>query len=391
MQPLDAYTLLLVNAVFNGFAAAGWALLAGVFRMAPRASWLMVATHLCRVLAISCDGHSAGWPLWASDAFYEITTVATVGLLALAVRRMLRLGPGWRDIALTGGLSAAAIFALALAGERSGMLVALSVGVAGLGTLAGRDVIQGAGPGLARWVTALLVTPYLLLLTIGATRIVVLLSRHGRADPLFSAGRHASALVGSVWLVLTMAISVSLMALLVWRLVGRVEHLTRRDPMTNTLNRRAIGDAMQKLQALSERGHPFALILIDIDHFKRINDEFGHAGGDAALLHFVTVMRSCLRELDRLGRLGGEEFCALLPHTRVDAAALVAERMRAALQARPLAWRERQIAMTASFGVVAGMGNDPSGETALALADRQVYRAKDAGRNRVCMAREAFG
>ena len=189
-----------------------------------------------------------------------------------------------------------------------------------------------------------------------------------------------------------MAISDSLMALLVWRLVGRVEHLTRRDPMTDTLNRRAIADEVQLLQARRERGHAFALVLMDIDHFKRVNDELGHAAGDAALLHVVRVVRGGLREGDRLGRLGGEEFCALLPYTTAEAAALVAERMRAALQAQTLLWRGQRVELTASFGVAGGRANDPAGEASMARADEQVYRAKGEGRNRVCVApAEAFG
>ncbi len=389
MQALDAPTLLLVNALFNAFAGAGWALLAGVFRMAPRASWLMVAAHACRVLALILGDLPDMWPPALADALLELLSLGAVSLLALALRRMVRLDSRRRDVAVISALSALGIVASELAGMRIGGLIALSAGTCLLGLGAARDVVSGVGPGLARWVTALMAFPYLVLALAAVARIVRLLSQH-ELDPLLEIGRHAGAVGSSLGLVLTMGISVALMALLVQRVVGRIEHLTRRDAMTNTLNRRAISDQMQTLQALRERGHGFALILIDIDHFKRINDDHGHAAGDAALLHFVAVMGACLRELDQLGRLGGEEFCALLPHTSVAAAAQVAERMRVALQSRPVVWRERSIDITASFGVVAGQGNDPQGETALALADRQVYRAKGEGRNRVCVAAEAL-
>ncbi|MDY0748885.1 GGDEF domain-containing protein [Paucibacter sp. R3-3] len=385
MDLLDAPTLLLVNAVFNGFAAAGWALLAGVFRMAPRASWLMVGAHLFRILQTTDAGLTAGWSSLAVVAFEQSCALAAVCLLALALRRMLRLGRGRRHIALITGAGFLGIVLLFALQQRAGIPLVAAVAITLLALGGARDVISGAGPGLARWITMLLVLPYLVLAGLGIVRLAMP-AQGGAVSAGVSAG------VGALWLLLTMAISVSLMALLVWRLVGRVEHLTLRDPMTDTLNRRAIADEVQLLQARRERGHDFALVLLDIDHFKRINDELGHAAGDAALLHVVRIVRGCLREADRLGRLGGEEFCALLPYTTTEAAAQVAERIRATLQAQPLVWRGQRVELTASFGVAGGRANDPAGEVSLARADEQVYRAKGEGRNRVCVApAEAFG
>lgn len=383
MDPLDAPTLLLVNAVFNAFAAAGWALLAGVFRMAPRASWLMVGAHLFRMLQTSGGGLAAGGPAAVGAAFEPSCALAAVSLLALALRRMLRLGRGRRHIALISGTGFIGLGTLLLLRQPAGIPLMAAAAITLLALGAARDVLTGAGPGLARWVTALLVLPYLVLAGLAAGRVAL---------PAQAGAASAGAGMAVLGLLLTMAISVSLVALLVWRLVGRVEHLTLRDPMTDTLNRRAIADEMQLLQALRERGHAFSLVVLDIDHFKRINDELGHAAGDAALLHVVRIVRGCLRKGDRLGRLGGEEFCALLPYTTPEVAARVAERIRAALQAQPLAWREQRIELTASFGVAAGRANDPAGEALLARADEQVYRAKGEGRNRVCVAPlEAFG
>ncbi len=211
MQALDPPTLLLVNAVFNGIAAAGWALLAGVFRMAPRASWLMVGAHLCRIATIGGGLAVRGWPLWASDAYFSLSALATTCLLALAVRRMLRLGPRWRDVGLLGGLSALGTLGLAMAGQRTGMLACASVGMGLMGLLAARDVLDGAGPGLARWVLGLLALPYMLLALIGVGRATLLLMGVS-ADAVLEQERYAGVLMSCVWLVLAMAISVSLMA-----------------------------------------------------------------------------------------------------------------------------------------------------------------------------------
>jgi diguanylate cyclase (GGDEF)-like protein len=127
--------------------------------------------------------------------------------------------------------------------------------------------------------------------------------------------------------------------------------------------------------------------MLDIDHFKRINDRLGHAAGDAALQHAVRLWKAELREVDTLGRLGGEEFCALLPLAApgdLPAATRVAERLRAALEARPLVWLGEQVLMTASVGVALPDSPDAEGDVGLARADAQLYRAKGEGRNRVC-------
>jgi len=130
--------------------------------------------------------------------------------------------------------------------------------------------------------------------------------------------------------------------------------------------------------------------MIDIDHFKRINDQHGHATGDAALKHCVRIWQAGLREIDRLGRLGGEEFCALLPlasPTDLDTAAAITERLRAGLEAQPLPCNGGTLALTASFGVALPVAGDARGEIGLARADAELYRAKAEGRNRVCVAR----
>jgi len=378
---MDASTLLLVNAVFNGFAALAWCLIAGLFRMAPVASWLMAAAHLTRILALRCNDCTVGWP---AGPFVELASLATLSLLALSVRRMLRLQQRWRDIGLISGAGALAIALLSAWGSPPSPMIAASIAMTLLALLSARDIISGAGPGLAPLVTGLLALPHGVLAAVSGARALSL-AWSPDLEPVFVQGGQASALMGWAWLIISMAISLSLAALLIWRLITRIEHLTRRDALTGALNRRALDAELQTLQALRARGHAHGLVLIDLDHFKRINDEFGHAAGDAALQHAVRVLRACLRELDLLSRIGGEEFCAVLPHTSLAAASQVAERMRGTLQAQPLHWQGRSLTVTASFGVAASQPDDPLGEAGLALADREVYRAKAEGRNRVCV------
>ncbi|RZL35580.1 MAG: GGDEF domain-containing protein, partial [Rubrivivax sp.] len=128
-------------------------------------------------------------------------------------------------------------------------------------------------------------------------------------------------------------------------------------------------------------GRSYALVMIDMDRFKQLNDSLGHAAGDAALRQMVKELQPCVREVDRFGRLGGEEFCVLLPDTGIAGAALVAERMRALVSETPLRWLEQDWPLSASFGIAEAELGDADGKAVLARADAALYRAKAQGRN----------
>jgi len=128
-----------------------------------------------------------------------------------------------------------------------------------------------------------------------------------------------------------------------------------------------------------------AELVLDVDHFKQVNDQHGHAAGDAALRHVAALLQTLLRRSDVLARTGGEEFVVLMPETGRDAAAQVAERMRAALQAQDLEWEGRRIPVRASFGIACSE-QAHSDDALLQLADQALYAAKAGGRNRVALA-----
>ncbi|WP_349359437.1 diguanylate cyclase [Stappia sp.] len=159
--------------------------------------------------------------------------------------------------------------------------------------------------------------------------------------------------------------------------------LAHRDELTGTMSRRAILAAARRAAAgpAGDR-RPLALLILDIDHFKRVNDRYGHFAGDDVLKAFCTRITHLLRERDHFGRLGGEEFLALLPDTNLDAAVAVAERLRAALACRPVEVNGQSIPVTVSIGVTAFTGGEAI-DDAFARADRFLYQAKQDGRNRV--------
>jgi diguanylate cyclase (GGDEF)-like protein len=168
------------------------------------------------------------------------------------------------------------------------------------------------------------------------------------------------------------------------KLLGELQQLARRDPLTGLLNRRAMLELLDAQVTRSRRAtDTFAVLLIDLDRFKPINDEHGHEVGDRALAHAAQRVAQALRPGDRLGRLGGDEFIALLPGRDAAAAAADAERLRLALRSEPLAHGGLQIALSLSIGAAQWAGGGEDVARLLARADAALLRAKRGGRDRV--------
>ena len=169
------------------------------------------------------------------------------------------------------------------------------------------------------------------------------------------------------------------------RLNTELQHLATVDPLTGAWNRRHFLElANRELERARRYGRPLCALMLDVDHFKRINDTHGHATGDAALVALTDACRITLRSSDLLGRLGGEEFAVLLPETTMENACEVAERLRCAIAAIALpAPAGGTVELTASIGVAAADPQETSVEKPLSRADEALYRAKAQGRNRV--------
>ncbi len=166
-------------------------------------------------------------------------------------------------------------------------------------------------------------------------------------------------------------------------MLSQVKKLAELDFLTKVFNRGAFMNMINKTCSQMKRmNSPISLLAIDLDHFKKINDTWGHSVGDEALCHFVQVSNECLRDGDIIGRLGGEEFAILLPNTNHNDALKVAERIRTSLMNSPLKTENLSVCLTASFGV-ATANEDEDIKFFLKRADDAMYLAKKNGRNRV--------
>jgi len=154
------------------------------------------------------------------------------------------------------------------------------------------------------------------------------------------------------------------------------------DPLTGLLNRRGFGEATSRMiEREAKAGRPITVMIFDIDHFKSVNDRFGHAAGDDVLQVFANTATAALRVTDLVGRVGGEEFAALLP-CNLEEALLAAERVREAFEASGVAIDDVPLDTTVSIGVAGGPANTEL-EVLMASADTALYQAKRGGRNRV--------
>ncbi|RUM09319.1 GGDEF domain-containing protein [Rhizobium chutanense] len=224
---------------------------------------------------------------------------------------------------------------------------------------------------------ALLVGLYICTATIFAVRsILAAAGEIGGPDPFGGSVVHSWMAVSAVAFIMLRSMAMVLMA--AERSRNRLTELAHHDPLTGALNR---GGLSQHLPALAFQ--PISLLIIDIDHFKQLNDRHGHAAGDDILGLFASVARGIMRSGDLLARQGGDEFLAVLKNVSREDAVLIADRIRLTFAAAVLQRPDLAVFPTLSIGVAARRENDGDFERLMQKADEALYRSKREGRNRV--------
>lgn len=159
------------------------------------------------------------------------------------------------------------------------------------------------------------------------------------------------------------------------------------DPLTGLYNRRYLEETLKRELSRAERdGHPLSVLMGDIDHFKRLNDTYGHPAGDDVLRALGSLLRRNVRASDIPCRYGGEEFVVVLPNTPLEVARERAELVRQNFADLPIAFGGRQLESTVSIGVSVYLGHGDTVDALISAADQALYKAKQAGRNKVCIA-----
>ena len=183
----------------------------------------------------------------------------------------------------------------------------------------------------------------------------------------------------------------SIVWLVLRRLTDDLRNIAARDPMTQLLNRRGLTEAVQRY-FLSRKAEPVHLLIADVDHFKRINDSYGHLAGDAVLCKVAEVLQSTVRRGDLVGRIGGEEFVVISLETDAAGVAQLAERVRAAVEAQSIRIKglDNALQCTVTIGISSRFEDAGAVDSAMRQADAALYKGKAAGRNRVEVVQPAY-
>lgn len=226
-------------------------------------------------------------------------------------------------------------------------------------------------------------TPLLLAGALFAVRAVLTLSWTDVAGRPASAGGAFNVAVGLTALTLFLLMHLGLGAMVVLRTVQQLQAQSDRDALTGVLNRRGLTAWHERHFGRAPRHAGYALLLLDVDHFKQVNDRHGHECGDTALVAVARALHAALRPADAVARTGGEEFCVVLADVNAQTAQATAERLRLAVGSAPVRARETTLRLTCSVGV---SGPNPAGlplPDAMRRADQAMYEAKAQGRDRV--------
>ncbi|CAB3685902.1 GGDEF domain-containing protein [Achromobacter pestifer] len=317
--------------------------------------------------------------------------VCAMGLVYVGVRQFFGLRP---HVVRTVGLSALCLlaFALLLYGhDNQGMrMVLFSAYTCVLMVMTGRVIHQQRKQIQTRGVTLYLMLAILGLAALHALRVVVYGT--GLEPPI-------SLLQPSTWGLFFIvcgsatvpALFLALLLLIQTSLSEQMQAALTFDSLTRAYSRRSILDELDhELQRCSRMAGQLAVLVLDIDHFKSVNDRYGHAGGDTALRHYAQVVQNAVRSSDRFGRLGGEEFVLLMYDCDPARALIQAQRVCDALRDSPLYLQGVEVRMTTSGGLTSYQQGD-SADVILARADVALYRAKEQGRDRVEMAFVGLG
>jgi diguanylate cyclase (GGDEF)-like protein len=388
MPSLDAYTLAVTSALAALFMAIT---MGGIFLAGNRehaiADWALAGV-------LFCLGHMLGNLAMAGTVVIDLrTTIAlgntsiflAYGLILVGIQEHLgHRRSGAMILAMALAILAAGLFwpgMYANTSIRVGLLATVYMGLA----IACAFLLWRAEDTMLagyRKAVALVILGNALLLSLRAVYIAL-----GRGESAEPGGVNVMVPAFLSSMVFYMALNVALALLLFRRKEAHLRHMARHDALTGLLNRYSLEEyAAREMARVDRSDHQLSVVLLDLDNFKRINDDHGHAAGDRVLVEAADRIREMIREGDIAFRVGGEEFLVLLPGADGREAARIADRLRRSLADGPFHYRSTEIRVSTSVGVVAYDPVHDNWESLQRRADQALYRAKDGGRNRVELA-----
>lgn len=389
-MPVSSSTLILiVIALQQGLFAGLWAL-AAVAGMSRRAALHWSAGMLVVALGMMLVVQRDQVPVWLG--WWVANTCVVVGLVLF--RRGIERFAGTSPADVEHVLVCVVTAVLTALATRAGSVWALACVVSLVaGTVLLRTalcVVRDLAGAAGRGVSLASAAPLGLLGSLLIARGVLALLQPERFGQALTATNALSVSVVLGIVASGLLVNFSLAGLVVARMVGELRHYSDHDALTGLLNRRGIEQRLRaERQRLIRHGSPYSLLSLDLDHFKRVNDQHGHPVGDEVLRAIGEILRRVGRGADSAGRVGGEEFWFLLPDTDLVGALPLADRILREARALRLPGSEELVQITVSIGVAAATDRTESDESLMRRLDEALYRAKTNGRDRLEIAAHA--
>lgn len=361
-----------------------WAIYAGVFRIAPKASWRFAFANLLTIIGIllytqrTTEVNYLYWfcadmTILLGFAFmrwgcqylfkqpvsylFDLVALATCGLLMLLVPPSLSY----------------AVY----------LVILMSITAAVLLSLTGIDNVKAAIKHLSIYYAALINVPFFLMASLFLIRALALFIYPEKLANLSAGDKLNSPLVMWSYIILLLISNLVLYGNALTRLVFKVASLANKDQLTGLWNRHALLKKLEEVDALWQRnGLAYSILVLDLDHFKQINDTYGHLAGDLIIKNTAKVLQKSLRKIDFICRYGGEEFLIILPLTSDKDALVVAQKIQTKINNSSILWQKNTVSVSLSIGYVTSKPH-LSVEQLLQLADDAMYIAKNNGRNTI--------
>ncbi|ART47761.1 GGDEF domain-containing protein [Acidovorax carolinensis] len=384
------HATLLVGILLECFVALGWLLAAGLLLPMRRASLHWAGFAFLQGAAFFVYLISGNWAGFPAHAAANMLLVAALVLQVRGLQRAMGRPP--TDSLFIALLFCAGVVQVVwLAHEQSAWrMAAISALASGISAWTGATMlrcVRHEDARAPRLLALVLSAPSVIGSALFAMRALLVLQapeRIIRDDRLDQSIGMPGALL---WLFLSLGMALALVGVVLYRLQRKLSQAATQDALTGLPNRRAADDflAHEALRA-QRRGTPLSALMIDIDFFKKVNDQHGHAAGDHVLQTLARLLQERARATDLVARWGGEEFLVLLPDTSPAGAREVAEQLRLAVQNTPFCWQQSPVPVTVSAGAATWTSGPFHANALIASADSALYQAKNSGRNRVCVA-----
>lgn len=382
---MDGLTLLVISLILSSLFSCIWLLSAYLFKASPKVSVHYALTNIFLGSFMLFYILRGILPSYATYVLSDVTLLIGCFFLRRAIQEFTETPKTDKEQILLMSIATACVLVFRLH-EHGSKLGVLSVCLFGLYTImqSAKEAYVHMVKDFERKYCLVVLSPLYLMATLTFARIILTLIIAQQNTDL------RQATVFNIIFLIVMMLAIlgfngTAIGLVISRMITRIKCLSQEDPLTKTFNRRHLTTlAEEEINKLHKTGTTLSIIMLDIDHFKKVNDQYGHAAGDAALIKCVETITRTVRATDYVGRLGGEEFCIMLPNTDVKAAKGLAERIRVNLEGETVVWQDKEISITASFGVAA-LTSDGKNEWSNLLnkADVAMYEAKNNGRNRV--------